>query len=281
MAVVIMAKVPAVYPGELDVSYLAYDGELPNEWELPEDRIPTPRNQNNDYQCVAWVFAAIIEIMLKVRYGINKRISTAHIYGDHRNPEARTGKGMNEDFAASYLVQDGAVFLDEMPYLIEPEACYDYVQAHPELQEEAKRLASLFKGFVRCRAQSSEKRFTLIKQALMKYKYPVAGELPGHEVLFVGWKGDCLKYRDVDGTKWLKLRDYDNIEGGIVFVPSDKNIPFVDVPEKHWARKAIEQAYILGFVNGNDKGELGPDKSITTAQVIQLIMNVYNDVHRE
>lgn len=266
--------------GELDLSYLDYDGELPEKWLLPEERIPSPRNQNNDMQCVAWTLAAIIEIMLKVYYGINRRISTAYIYGDHRKDSMREGEGMTEETATSLLTQDGAVFWEDMPYLIEPEDCYDYVNSHPELQEKAKRLTHLFKGYVVCKAQTGKKKFELMKKALMKYQIPLFGYITGHAIILVGWEDDCILYRDVDGMKQLKRRDYNKLKGAIALIPNENTMPFVDVPEKHWGRKAIEQAYILGLIDGNDKKEIQPDKPCTKAEVIQMMINLYNSTNK-
>ncbi|WP_181592949.1 S-layer homology domain-containing protein [Paenibacillus sp. YN15] len=42
--------------------------------------------------------------------------------------------------------------------------------------------------------------------------------------------------------------------------------------EAHWAKEAIYQAYVLGWINGLDGGRFGPDEGVTREQLVVILM---------
>lgn len=53
----------------------------------------------------------------------------------------------------------------------------------------------------------------------------------------------------------------------------EKQGPFKDVPADHWAAGIIEQAKAAGIVSGYPDGTFQPDKPITRAEAVSLVMN--------
>lgn len=51
----------------------------------------------------------------------------------------------------------------------------------------------------------------------------------------------------------------------------DLNMRFKDVPEKHWAYKAIEELAEKGIINGYEDGTFRPEEPITRAEVATII----------
>lgn len=46
---------------------------------------------------------------------------------------------------------------------------------------------------------------------------------------------------------------------------------FIDVPETHWAYKAIEELAEMGIINGYEDGTFQPNKPVTRAEVAAII----------
>ena len=51
----------------------------------------------------------------------------------------------------------------------------------------------------------------------------------------------------------------------------DKGMKFKDVPETHWAAKAIEELSDKGIINGYEDGSFKPEQSVTRAEVAVMI----------
>ncbi len=56
------------------------------------------------------------------------------------------------------------------------------------------------------------------------------------------------------------------------FVPGA--VPFIDVPETHWAHAYIEKLRTAGIVSGNEDGSFAPDAVITRAEMTKMVVNV-------
>ena len=46
---------------------------------------------------------------------------------------------------------------------------------------------------------------------------------------------------------------------------------FIDVPETHWAYKAIMELAEMGLINGYEDGSFQPNKPVTRAEVATII----------
>jgi len=210
---------------EFDKTILDYGGELPDEVTIPDENIPPTHNQHigtTSYQCMAYATAGIMRVLHRIWTGEDIKFSVAYIYGKYRKEANREGKPMFVSDLIPGLVNGGAVPFDMMPDLKEPEECFDYVVAHPELEEIAKPYADMFEGYVNLKDKTKLKTFENIKKALLKWGFLLYGEMVGHGVIFVKCKGDYVYYRDSDGSKNLKKLHYKDIKEAYAFIMADK-----------------------------------------------------------
>ena len=52
---------------------------------------------------------------------------------------------------------------------------------------------------------------------------------------------------------------------------------FKDVPEQHWAYKAIEELAERGIINGYPDGSFRPDESVTRAEIATIMSKFIKD----
>ncbi|MDD3393991.1 MAG: S-layer homology domain-containing protein [Anaerotignum sp.] len=69
----------------------------------------------------------------------------------------------------------------------------------------------------------------------------------------------------------IMVKIYNNYE--IMDENEETTFPFKDVPEDHWARDYIEDAYFLGMINGKSKDTFAPDETITIRDCIVILLN--------
>lgn len=65
----------------------------------------------------------------------------------------------------------------------------------------------------------------------------------------------------------IMVRVFQNAE----YLPVEQE--FGDVSEKHWAKSYITRAYQIGLIQGYPDGTFGPEKSITYAEVLAMMVN--------
>ena len=269
---------------ELDKSYIDYNGEIPKKFTLSEDRIPPVHNQHigtSDYRCMAYATTGIMRIMWKLYSGEDVDFSEAYVYGKYRREVNRIGRGMFVSDLMPGVVNGGCVPQDAMPDIKKEAEGYDYVKNHPELDEIAKPYAEMFKGYVNLKGRTKLETLENTKKALLQHQLPIYGEYVGHAIIFVGWNEDKLYYRDCDGTKSLKLLSYKDIKESYLFMMADKNKKkFIDVPDSHWAKEAIEYCAEKGYMNGVDEVSFVPDKPLTRAEMAQILYNYDKAVGR-
>lgn len=269
---------------ELDKSYIDYNGEIPKKFTLPEDRIPPVHNQHigtSDYRCMAYATTGIMRIMWRVYSGEDVDFSEAYVYGKYRRENNRIGRGMFVSDLMPGVVNGGCVPQDAMPDIKKEAEGYDYVKAHPELDEIAKPYASMFEGYVSLKGRTKLETLENTKKALLQFQLPVYGEYVGHAIIFVGWNEEKLYYRDCDGTKSLKLLSYKDIKESYLFMMAEKETKkFIDVPDYHWAKDAIEYCAEKGYMNGVDADSFDPNKPLTRAEIAQILYNYDKAVGR-
>ena len=257
---------------------------IPREYTLPEENIPPVHNQHietTSYQCMAYATAGIMRILYRKWSGEDVKFSIAYIYGKYRREANRTGDCMFVSDLIPGLADGGAIPFDMMPDLKTPTECYDYVKAHPELDEIAKPYSEMFDGYVNLKDKTKQKTFENIKRALLEYQLPLYGEMVGHGVIFCGFKGDYVLYRDSDGSKNLKRLHYEKVKESFLFIMADKNKKkFIDVPDYHWAKNAIEYCTEKGYMKGVNEVLFAPDKPLTRAEIAQILYNYDKAVGR-
>lgn len=262
--------------GELDKTLLSLDIPLPDEFTLPDDRIPPPHNQNGDNRCMAYAASGIMTVMSGIYFGKQLEFSEGYIYGRYRSDSDREGNGgMFESQLMPGIVNGGACLFESMPDIKDRTKAFDYVRAHPSLDEEARKYAVMFRGYINLKSTRKADTFENIKKALVKYRLPVWGSMntKAHAVIFVGYDSkNRLKYRDCNGFEQLFNLDYTKVKEAYLFVMEDKK-RFIDVPDYHWGKEAIEYCVGKGYLRGTSEDTFSPDKLLTRVELCQVLMN--------
>lgn len=261
---------------------------LPYEYILPEDRIPPVHNQHSgtsDNRCAAYAMSGIMTSMAVKYFGEPLEFSEGYIYGKYRAETDRTGNGgMFESQIFPAICEGGACLFEDMPDIKDRTEAFDYVRSHPELDAKAKKYAEMFEGCINLKANRKVKTAENIKKALFITLNPVfcsASLLYNHAIIICGWKGEQLLYRDCDGTKHLKLLNYKDIKEAYGFIMAEKETKkFIDVPDSHWGKDAINYCTEKGYMNGTGEDLFAPDKALTRAEIAQILYNYDKAVGR-
>ena len=259
--------------------------EIPEEFMLPEDRIPTCRDQKTTGQCAAFATAGILEVLNYIETGERTLYSTTYIYGRHRKASLRAGVGTLPSSLFKYLTFLGSVPNDVMPELYENPKAYDFVRAQDINALDRMASKTKISGYICLKDKQGniEKSLENIKRALLKYQIPVFGDISmyggAHAIAIVGWDKKKIYYMNSWGRTVGK-------NGICSFKPSvfrnayllldAKNMPtfpFVDVPEEHWAYYAINRCYNAGVISGVDNTHFAPDSELTRAHIAQALYN--------
>ena len=266
----------------LDISYLKFKGELPEEFTLPEDRIPPVHNQHigtSDNRCAAYAMSGIMTSMAVKYYGKPLEFSEGYIYGKYRAETDRGGNGgMFESQLFPAICKGGSCLFEDMPDIKDRTEAFDYVREHTELDEIARKYAKMFEGCINLKTNNRAKTAENIKRALLVTGNPVfcsASLIYNHAIIICGWdKDDYLLYRDCDGTKHLKYLNYKDIKEAYGFIMAEKETKkFTDVPDNHWGKDAINYCVEKGYMKGIGEDLFAPDKALTRAEIAQILYN--------
>ena len=241
--------------------------------------IPEPHNQytdeNGESQCSAFALAGIMSVFAKKFFGRDLRFSTSYIYGMYRRESNKYGKGMFEEEAVAGVASGGSCLYEEYPCLDKAADAYDYVRVNPALTDSAKKYAVMFYGYEKISGKSREEVFEKARAALITYDLPLYASIDGHAVILCGYDGDCYLYRDSDGIKSLKIKDYDKIKEVYRLIMAERGTKrFIDVPDNHWGKEAINYCTEKGYMNGISEDLFAPDKALTRAEIAQIIYNI-------
>lgn len=261
--------------------------DIPESFMLPEDRIPTCRNQGTTGQCTAFASAGILEILNYLETGERTLFSTTYIYGRHRRSSLRMVEGMFVSELMKHLTLLGSIPNDIMPQVWENPEAYDLVHNAVNLKEldeiaQKTHIAS----YIRLKDihGNIDKSIQNIKKALLQYNIPIFGDIKmygaGHAICIVGWDKKYIYYMNSWGTTYgdkgiCKFKP--EVLRDAYLLLDAKNtpaFPFVDVPENHWAYHAIFRCYGAGIINGIDNTHFAPDSVLTKAQVSQALYNL-------
>lgn len=271
---------------KLDLSYLTYAGELPNEYTIPKEHMPRAYDQGNgveDKTCSGIALTLIAEVFYKKYTEKAVKLSTAYTYCKHRPKEHKGTSGtLDIEYAVNGLATGGTCKYDDMPDFIDVQEGCAYLDRHPELDEKAKPIANVFEGWINLKVSRKAETFENIKRALISTELPVYGAMEGHAVVFVGFKGNCVKYRDWYGNETLWLLKHTNIKEAYAFMPNKTtNRVYTDVPENHWAKQTVDRGRQLGIAKGFSDGTFRPNAMCTRAETLQMMLNLYDILNKE
>lgn len=257
--------------------------EIPEKFMLPQDRIPTCRNQKTTGQCTAFATAGILEILNYLETGERTLFSTTYIYGRHRKEGLRSTWGMYVSELMRYLVFLGSVPNDMMPQLYENPEAYDLVRNSDLNALDAVATKTHISSYIKLTDLHGQidKTVLNIKKALLKYQIPIFGDIKmdgaGHAICIIGWDEKYIYYMNSWGENYgdkgvCKFKP-DKLRDAYLLLDAKNTpiFPFVDVPSNHWAYHSILRCYSAGIINGIDGTHFSPDTILTKAHVAQAL----------
>lgn len=281
----VLEETPSIllYDYETLCSSSSKEVEIPDEYMLPKDRIPTCRDQGTTGQCTAFATAGILEILNYIETGERILFSTGYIYGRHRKQGLRTVEGMFSSSLMKYLTLLGSIPNEMMPQIWENPEAYDLVHNSDLDELDAIAQKTHIESYIQLKNLQGhlDKTIRNIKEALIKYQIPIFGDIKmydgGHAICIVGWDKKKFYYMNSWGESYGK-------KGICSFEPKDlrdaylfldaKNtpeFPFKDVAKEHWAYHPILRCYSAGIINGIDETHFSPDTILTKAHVAQAL----------
>ena len=261
----------------------ASDTELPASFILPDDRIPTVRDQGNTNSCVGHAIAETMGILYGMEFGKEKLLSPWYIYGNDECRKGYTGLGMYLGDAVEGVRKCGTVPIEEFDVHKEPPDIIAEVSKRPELKDKA--VPYKIEGYMQIPKYAMANKFSnALKQAIYTYQTPVVIASAkyfggGHRVVLIGWEhrgkfiflnswGDGYK----DHGKSTIPANY--IDEAYVLFDEVLILPFSDVKENEWHYKDVKTAYFSGVINGTSSSAFEPDIPITRAEAAAIVLRV-------
>lgn len=263
------------------------DKELPASFILPEDRIPTVRDQKSYGACVGHAIASVVGIFYGAEFGGEKLMSPWYIYGNPACRNGYDGYGMFVEDAIDGVRKSGTVPLEYFDIHMEAPGIIEAVESRPELAEIA--LPYKIKSYLEIPMYAMlKKRSDTIKQALITYQSPVViaskryfGE--SHCVIVIGWdKNDRFIFQNSwgedykDDGRWTIPCEY--INEAYVLLDEVLELPFDDVSEDDWFYKDVKTAYFSGIINGTSSSSFGSNDFILRSEAAAIIVRMLNKV---
>lgn len=260
------------------------DIKLPTSFILPKDRIPDVRDQESVNSCVGYSITNIMQILNQIETGARERFSAGYVYGKCR-PDWDKNEGMVIDTTLDYLIKTGACFEADFPKNEEVPEIINLVNNNPQLDEFAKPYH--IEGYEVYAWANEERKIQAIKAALYQHQIPILTSTNyfggGHAICIIGW--------DDNTYDWIILNSWgeDWEDGGIGKIPINKIkrgyflvdaknsellMPFKDVDKDKWYYKAVQHVYNAGLMNGTSEKTFEPEKTMTRAEMAQVIVNL-------
>jgi len=261
--------------------------ELPDEFMLPIDRIPTCRDQDWTNQCTCFAACNILEILHYIKTGERKLYSTTYMFGRHRGENMRAVDTGSAKSLMKWLTMLGSIPYEMMPQLMSNPNAYDYVRKQDI--ENLDRIASesAIDSYVGINSADNNIKIPQIKRALMTYMYPLwvtyqVTSNENHAVALIGWTKDKFVFmnswgkNEKIGDNGIHKQPWNNLKMVYLFLCENNKIkfPFVDVNESQWFYHAIHRCYNSGIINGIDDNHFMPDGILTKAQISQALYNM-------
>ena len=261
----------------------ASETELPASFILPDDRIPTVRDQGDTNSCVGHGLAETMGILYGMEFGKERLLSPWYIYGSNECRKGYTGLGMYLSDAVEGVRKCGTVHIEEFDVHKEPPDIITEVSKRPELKEKA--VPYKIEGYIQIPKYAMANKFSnALKETLYTYQTPIVIASAkyfggGHCVVLIGWEesgkfiflnswGDSYK----DHGKSTIPANY--IDEAYVLFDEVLILPFSDVKESEWYYKDVKTAYFSGIINGASSSTFEPDIPITRAEAAAIVLRV-------
>lgn len=275
-------------------SMLVYDGEvlcgmgnveLPNYYMLPDDRIPTVRNQLTTNMCVAFATTGVLQVLNRIEEDDGETFSPGFIYTQCRKHK---GEGMFPSTTLNMMIEKGCCKESVFPYIYDVP---DIIKiAEDELTDAIKEEAKNYKiaGYTYYNLADKTKNAENIKAALYTGKVPLVmitdyfGQ--SHAVVIIGWDNNRGRFIILNswGEKWgrngVGSVPYEDARAYLLIddVNTFNKLPFEDIDKTDWYYKAVKKCYLANLMKGTSATSFEPLKTTTRAEMAQIIFNINN-----
>ena len=252
--------------------------DLPDEYEIPAERLPDIHDQGSTSMCVAYALCEVAEAACNNV----EHFSPAWNYGRAESRNGYTGEGLYMSQALAGAAKIGFVpeyfypFKDDVPTALEQAAARDDLI---KIGEQLKPTS-----YVAFEYAYKVKLWDCIRAALVEYNTPVVLFVPtyfgaGHAVIAYGYTakyGDRrLKIQNSWGKGWRNGGRGEilisEVEDAYLLMWEPIKLPFTDVEANDWFYEDVKKAYLSGLVKGVTDTEFEPNANIKRGDVAVII----------
>lgn len=256
---------------------IAKGTEYPESYVLPDELLPTIKNQGNIGACCGCAAASILEVLNQLETDEKVEFSEGYIYGHNRTA---VYQGMNPQSLVEIMKTYGSVPKEYFNRLYEQPEMTDNINNDPnkdKLEEIAKKYRiNSYVGFLKGNKED-------MKKAIYEYKLPLFAVSnyyfrESHAIMVIGYTKDSFIIQNSWGESWkdggrgevpLSAINYAYLLLDEVF-----DINFKDVPKDAWYYKAVKECVFNGFMKGTSEDTFEPNAPLTRAQAAQLVVNL-------
>lgn len=260
--------------------------ELPDEYILPEELIPSIHDQRDTMKCVAFAMCQAAESARKKIFGEEVHYSEDWNYARKESRSGYNGEGLFTQCAVSGALKIGFV----------PSHYFDYSNLDaPEILEPASTRDDLLEIGSRMRPSAfasfnyalDSKKWDTVRQALYSYQTPlviVSDTFFGgsHAVLMIGWSkkngkqiGQYIEFQNSWGTDYKENGRYrfslGYLDQAYIFLWDDLKLPFTDVSESDWFFKEVNGSYFAGLIQGTSDTTFDPSSNIIRGDLAVIL----------
>ena len=240
------------------------------------------RDQGQVNSCTAHAMATILSCISHKLYGEELSFSAGFLYGNRRE----TGyKGAGEIMRD---VPKKAAKWGDVPDTVwentseAPDVIRAFEEAFPHVGALSQKLVA---GYVRILTKEEAKAFMvrygipLFVNLRMNKIAPFLGD--GYHALACyryGTTGfSCVNSWGKNNTPYVTGKKFDDFEEVWGLIPNEETnfSDFPDLPDTHWAKKAIEGAVERGEMQGFPDGTFHPDEPLTRAQMAAILERMH------
>lgn len=266
--------------------------ELPDEYILPEDRIPSVHNQYQTMQCVSFAMCQCAESAHKEFFNEEVHYSEQFNYARNECRNGYTGEGMYTSSAMKGSVKIGFVPTSVFDYSgVDVPEILDIANSRDDLLPIGQQMKPSAYSSISNYALES-KKWDAVRQAIYTYKRPIVIASSkyfggGHAVIAIGWTtkkgkttGKYLHFQNSWGKEYgengRSRIPLSYVNDMYVFHWDDIKLPFVDVNKDDWYHKEVLQAYCSGLISGTSSTTFDPNSNIIRADVAVILDRYIN-----
>lgn len=260
------------------------------DYVIPEENLPSVKDQSHYGCCVACSLASMLEVFNKIETGETEEMSVGYIYGKHR-PQDSNSTGMFTNTALQYMLERGSVPNRFFPKLMEMPDVKKVLKERDDLDTIA--IPYKIGGYCKIDWNNEEEKVENIKLAFANYNVPIvavarSGFAEKHCFLIYGifkkngkyYANFQNSYGETYGNKGRSTYLVSNIEDMYLLFDHKIQLPFEDVPENAYFYKSILNMYSAGYIKGKTETQFKPNDPITRGEVCVIIDRILSRLNK-